>query len=161
MESQEVVKELKKNGCVEYHATIKNITITVMEEWVRLGITLNKNVPGYQQDENGAWEKGETNVIFTSTYSIGSLIKENDEAAFAANHLIENPTALKVILSRAEITILQEAVATGQSYKNPFSENAEPVVFDHDTIINHIVDIKMSEFGNKMLETLAIKMLGI
>lgn len=71
-------------------------------------------------NDNGAtYEKGETKVIFVSLFSIISLIKDNDDAAFAANHLIAHPEAMHVILSRAKLDIIQEPVVSGQEYKNP------------------------------------------
>ena len=88
-------------------------------------------------------------------------MKDNDDAAFAANHLVEHPEAINVILSRDTIDILQEPVSAGQEYKNPWSNNVtEATVFEHDTIINHLIDIKLSDFAIKKLDVLADKMLG-
>lgn len=162
MTNKEIVASLIKNGAKEEkNVTIKNVTVTVLNAYTRLGLTLDKEVKGYRQQEDGTYEEGTTRVIFVSAYSIGALLKEDDNAAFAANHLMKHPDALSMIISRAKIDIVQQKVAAGEEYRNPFaSEDVDTTVFDHDTIINHVVDINLSDFGNKRLEKLADMMLG-
>lgn len=161
-EIKEVVAELIKNGAKEVKdVTIKNVTVTPMDEYVRLGLTINKEVDGYRVKEDGVtYEEAKTKVIFVSAFTIAALFKENDDAAFAANHLLKHPDALGMIMSRANVNIVQQKVEAGQEYVNPFSENDKPTVFDHDVIINHITNIKLSDFGLKRLERLADMMLG-
>lgn len=161
MENKEIIANLIKNGAKEVKdVIIKNVTVTPMDEYVRLGLTLNKEVNGYKQEEDGTYIPSTTKVIFVSAFSIAALLKDNDDAAFAANHLIKHPDAMGMILSRADITILQQEVKTSEEYVNPFSENAEPTTFDHDVIINYITKIELSDFGKKRLERLADMMLG-
>ena len=161
MEKREIINELLKNGSKEVkNLKVKNVTVTVLENYTRLGLTLDKPVEGYVAQEDGTYEKGETNVIFVSAFAIASVLKDNDDTAFAANHLVEHPEAMNVLLSRATIDIIQEPVVAGTEYRNPWSTNSDATVFDHDTIINHLTGIKLSEFGMKKLDTLADKMLG-
>ena len=161
-EIKEVVAELIKNGATQVKGvTVKNVTVKVMDAYTRLGITIDKEVKGYRQNEAGEYEEATTKVIFVSAYSIAALLKENDDAAFAANHLVTHPDAMGMILSRAKLDIIQQAVAAGEEYHNPFaSENSDSTVFDHDTIINHVVGIELSDFGKKRLDKLADMMLG-
>lgn len=162
MNTKEIIAQLIKNGAKEVKGlVIKNVTVTPMDEYIRLGITLNEPVKGYIAQEDKTYVEGETNVIFVSAFSVASLLKDDDDAAFAANHLVRHPDAMGMILSRATITIVQESVEEGEEYKNPFAnENADATVFDHNTIINHITDIKLSDFGKKRLDRLADLMLG-
>lgn len=161
MEQKEIIAQLMKEGAKKVNdVTIKNVTLTVMDEYTRLGLTLNKEVDGYKAEEDGTYTLAKVKVIFVSTFSIASLLKDNDDAAFAANHLVKHPDAMAMILSRANVTIVQQFVKEGEEYTNPFSENAEPVTFDHDVIINYVTDIKLSDFGLKRLDRLADKMLG-
>lgn len=162
MNTKEIIAQLIKNGAKEVKGlVIKNVTVTPMNEYIRLGITLNESVKGYIAQEDNTYVEGETNVIFVSAFSVASLLKDDDDAAFAANHLVRHPDAMGMILSRATITIVQESVEEGEEYKNPFAnENADSTVFDHNTIINHITDIKLSDFGKKRLDRLADLMLG-
>lgn len=162
MEIQEVKNALLKNGAKEVKGlTIKNVTVTPMSEYTRLGITLDKEVQGYVADSEGNYNLSNTKIIFVSAFSIASLLKDNDDAAFAANHLVSHPEAMAMIMSRAKINILQQSVASGEEYHNPFSNNEDnTTVFDHDVIINYITDITLSDFGMKRLEKLADMMLG-
>ena len=161
METKEVIAQLIKQGAKQVKdVTIKNVTVTPQDEYVRLGLTINKEVDGYRANEDGTYEPAKVKVIFVSAFTVAALLKDNDDAAFAANHLIKHPDAMGMILSRANISIVQEEVKAGEEYKNPFSDTAEAVVFDHDTIINHIADIKLSDFGMKRLERLADMMMG-
>ena len=161
-EIKEVVAELIKNGATQVKGvTVKNVTVKAMESYTRLGITIDKEVKGYRQNESGEYEEATTKVIFVSAYSIAALLKENDDAAFAANHLVTHPDAMAMILSRAKLDVIQQSVEAGSEYKNPFaSEDSDSTVFDHDTIINHVVNISLSDFGKKRLEKLADMMLG-
>ena len=162
MEKREIINKLLQNGAKPVNGLkVKNVTIVVLENYTRLGLTLDKPVKGYVAKEDGTFVKGETNVIFVSAFAVASVLKDNDDTAFAANHLVENPQAMNVILSRATIDIIQEPVASGQEYRNPWSSNEDnSTVFDHDTIINHLTSIKLSDFGMKKLDRLADAMLG-
>ena len=163
MEKKEIIAELLKNGGKSVKdLKVKNVTVTRCENYVRLGITLDKPVMGMVTKDNGVtYEEGETNVIFVSLYSITSLLKDNDDAAFAANHLAEHPDAMSIVLSRASLNIIQETVEAGTEYKNPWSTNAEATVFDHKTIITHVTDVTLSDFAVRKLDKLADSLLGI
>ena len=57
--------------------------------------------------------------------------------------------------------VVQEDVTAGQEYINPFStrSDVEPQVFQHDTIINHVVKFKLGKTGKDMSNTLARMMM--
>ena len=163
MERKEIIAELLKNGGKSVKdLKVKNVTVTRCENYVRLGITLDKPVIGMITKDNGVtYEEGETNVIFVSLYSITSLLKDDDNAAFAANHLVEHPDSMSIVLSRATLNIIQETVEAGTEYKNPWSDNAEATVFDHKTIITHVIEVNLSDFAIRKLDKLADSLLGI
>ena len=157
----EIIAQLIKKGAKEVkNVTIKNVTVTPMNEYVRLGLTLDREVDGYKIEDDGTYTPSKVKIIFVSAFTIAALLKEDDNAAFAANHLLKHPDALAMILSRAQINILQQPVKAGEEYKNPFNDNADVTAFDHDVIINHITEIKLSDFGMKRLDRLADMMLG-
>lgn len=161
MEKNDVVKALLNAGGKSVkNLTIKSVTVAQQENYVRLGLSLDKPVAGMVSEDGVTYTKGETKVIFVSLYSITSILKDNDDAAFAANHLVSHPDAMNVILSRAKIDIIQEDVAAGQDYKNPWSDSANSVIFEHDTVINHVIDIYLSDFALKQLDNLANRLLG-
>ena len=158
----EIIAQLIKKGAKEVkNVTVKNVTVTPMNEYVRLGLILDKEVDGYKIEDDGTYTPSKVKVIFVSAFTIAALLKEDDNAAFAANHLLKHPDALAMILSRAQINILQQPVKAGEEYKNPFNDNADATTFNHDVIINHITEIKLSDFGMKRLDRLADMMLGL
>lgn len=142
---------------------VRSCKITEQDNYTMVSLTLERKVRGYRADETtGIFEEGDTNVIFTSSYSLASVLKNNEDLAFCANSLVENPKGFEVILSGATIDVIQQPVAADELYKNPFSANAtEGVALGHDTIINHIVDIKPSNRALAVLDRLALAMLGI
>ena len=161
MDTKKVISQLmavKTNNVVK-DLVVRNINVTECETYDRVSITLDKPVKAMVAQEDGSYVEGESNIIFIGNYSIVGALKENEDVAFAGNHLIKHPKALNVVLSGAKINIIQEAVTAGQEYTNPFSNNAAPTVVQHDSFYNHPFNIRLSAFGLKMLEKLAEKML--
>lgn len=161
MERKEIIEQLVKKGSnMIRNVKVKNVTVTNLENYTRLGLTLDRPVKGMVEDENHKWVEGETNVIFVSLFSITSILKDNDDAAFAANHLVKNPDGMSIVLSRATIDIIQESVKEKEEYVNPWSENGTATIFQHDTIINHVVGLTLSDFAIRKLDKLADAILG-
>lgn len=53
MTNKEIAEQLVKNGCTLVKGiTVKNVTVKVMENYTRLGFTLNKEVDGYVSEED-------------------------------------------------------------------------------------------------------------
>lgn len=162
MERNEIIAELLKNGGIRVNSLkIKNVTVTPKDEYVRLAFTLDKPVKAMVKGENDQFVEGENNVIFVSLYSITSLLKDNDDAAFAVNHLTKNPDSMSVILSRGKIDVILEKVVAGQQYKNPWSTNGTETVIQHDTFIPHVIKLELSDFGVRKLDKIADSLLGI
>ena len=161
MDTKKVISQLmavETNNVVK-DLVVRNINVTECETYDRVSITLDKPVKAMVAQEDGSYVEGESNIIFIGNYSLVGALKENEDAAFAGNHLIKHPKALNVVLSGAKINIIQEAVSAGQEYTNPFSNNAAPTVVQHDSFYNHPFNIRLSSFGLKMLDKLAEKML--
>ena len=163
MEKKQVIASLLTAGASKVdNLKVKNVNVTPMENYVRVSLSLDKSVTGYvTKDEGVTYEKGETKVIFVSLYSIASILRDNEQASAIVNHIVENPKSLMVLLNGANITILQEEVANGQVYKNPWSDNAEETTFEHDAIVNHIIDIKLGALGTQGVSQIMMSMLGI
>lgn len=143
---------------------VKNVTFEERDNYTAVMISLNKPIDGYiSKDEGITYKKGKTNVIFTSTFAIAGMLKENPDLSYLANILNENPKGLSVILNGAEISILSKEIAAEEVYVNPFTtiEEKEGTAFDHDLIINHIIGCKLSKSGAKFAERAALAMLGL
>ena len=163
MEVKEVVKSLLASGAKKVsELKVTNVTVKALNTYVRVALTLDKSVEGYILNaEDGTYSAGEVKVVFVSLYSLLSMLKQDEDTAFAANHVAANPKSIELILSGAKIDIVQQPVVAGEEYKNPWSDrdDAEATVFEHDTIINHVVSIEVSRFGEKALDKLMDKML--
>ena len=164
MEVKEVVKTLLASGAKKVtDVKVTNVTVKALDTYVRVALTLDKKVEGYVLNEtDGTYSTGEVKVIFVSLYSLLSMLKQNEDTAFAANHVANHPETIALILSGARIDIIQQPVVAGEEYRNPWSDrdDVEATVFEHDTILNHVVSIEVSKFGEKALDKLMDKMLG-
>ena len=164
MEVKEVVRNLLASGAKKISdIKVTNVTVKALDTYVRVALTLDKKVEGYVLNEtDGTYSTGEVKVIFVSLYSLLSMLKQDEETAFAANHVANHPETIALILSGARIDIIQQPVVAGEEYRNPWSDrdDVEATVFEHDTILNHVVSIEVSKFGEKALDKLMDKMLG-
>lgn len=161
METKKVIDALLKSGAKRINGLkVRNVTISHEESYTRIGLSTDTEIDGFTADENGVYTPAKTKLVFVSTYSIGSQFKDNDDTAFAANHIVEHPEALQVLLSRATFDVIQQPVAAGEVWHNPWSDvEDEGKTYDHDVIINHVINIRLSPIGQKMLEALAMKLL--
>lgn len=164
MEVKEVVRALLASGAKKVtDVKVTNVTVKALDTYVRVALTLDKKVEGYVLNEaDGTYSTGEVKVIFVSLYSLLSMLKQDEDTAFAANHVANHPETIALILSGARIDIIQQPVVAGEEYRNPWSDrdDVEATVFEHDTILNHVVSIEVSKFGEKALDKLMDKMLG-
>lgn len=161
---QNVIKKLIAAGCKKIsQVKIKNVNFTEKDNYTMVSFILGSAIRGFVSEDNGAtYVEGMTKVMFTSLYAITGAFKEDENLGWMANAILEKPQALNLILNGASIDILQQFVKAGDEVKNPFSsnENAEPVVYDHDVIINHVIGFKLGPVGEKMADKLADKLLG-
>lgn len=148
----EIKKELIKAHGKPIKRIIKNVNYEILDTYTRVSFTLRENVKGFRANEDGDFVLGGTNIIFSSIYAIAAMLKEDDELAWLGNEVITNPKLLNLLCSSATIEIIQQKVEEGEEYINPFASNPEPITFEHDTIINHIVGITLSKVGEKVLE---------
>lgn len=158
---QEVVRTLLKNGAKRIdNAVVKTVSINRQENYDRVALTLAKPVTGYTLNkETGEYEKSDdVRTIFVSSFSIGAILADNEDSAFAKRFLMEKPQMLELVLSYAKVDILQESVEANTDYVNPFSSSTEGRMIDHDTIINHIVAIELGKRGLRFLAKLEDKM---
>lgn len=161
--NKQVVAELLAKGCNKIAGIrVRSSIVTPKDNYVMVSLSLERGIPGYVSDDEGVFTKGETATVFASSYSIASVLKDNDETAWAANQLIQNPKGLEVILAGAKIDLVQEEVSADEIYKNPFSSSdVDGQSLGHDTIINHIVKIEICQKAKQMLNMLAMNMMGI
>lgn len=162
MEKKNVVEQLLKQGSqLVKNLTVKNVTVTPKENYIRLCLTLDKPVKGYVSDDDGNYTLGETKFIYVSLFSVAAVLRDNEDVSFAVNHIIKKPSSVEVLLNGARVDIIQQPVKAGEEYINPWSENGTAQVFDRDTLINNVVNIKFTQRSIGLLGNLAVSMLGI
>lgn len=161
--NKQVVAELLAKGCNKIAGIrVRSSIVTPKDNYVMVSLSLERGIPGYVSDGDGVFTKGETATVFASSYSIASVLKDNNETAWAANQLIQNPKGFEVILAGAKVDLVQEEVSADEIYKNPFSSSdVERQSLGHDTIINHVVKIEICQKAKQMLNMLAMNMMGI
>ena len=161
---KDVIKDLMASGARRYNGLrIKNVKFSEEDNYTRVTLVVHPTIPGMISKDNGVtWEPGMTNNIFTSTFALAGMLKEDEEKSWLANTLSENPQALNIILNGGIVDVIQHTVKAGVPYKNPFStrEDATETTFDHDTIINYVVGFAYGKTGAKFADILAVKMMG-
>lgn len=159
---KDIIRNLIADGAKRVNKLrIKNVNIDNDYEdknYCRISFTLDRPVEGYVSNDRGiTFERGMTSLVYTSTFAIGATLKETEEYAWLANHIVEKPKALQLILSGATIDILQREVPKGTPAVNPFSKQTDKdwKIYDHDMIVNDIISITLGKTGEKMAMTLA------
>ena len=165
-----VIKNLLANGCKRIKSLkIKNVTYEEKttssgKDMTQVAITLTTPIKGFVTNDYGqTWKEGMTNTIFTSLYAIGGAFKEDEELGWMANTINKNPKILNLILNGANIDVIQQDIAAGEIFVNPFSTrtDATELTYDHDVIINHVVKFNLGKQGLKMADKLADKLMDI
>lgn len=156
------IKELLANGGKLIKGIkVKNSIATEKDNYVMVSFTLGQDVDGYAADANGIFAPAERNIIFSSVFAICGMLKEDDELSWISNHLLTHPNIINMLFNGGTIDIIQLPIVAGQPYHNPFStRNDNETVFDHDTIINHVIGVKFGKTGQKVADKLMDKLLG-
>lgn len=158
-----IIKQLIADGAKKISKlVIKNVNVTDLDNYTRVSLTLTSKVPAYVSNDNGiTFEKSESNIIFTSSFAIAAAFKENADLAWLGGFVATNPKMLPIILCGSEVTVLQREYSAGEEIINPFSTRTDtiPMVYDHDIIINDIIDIKLGKTGEKMANQFATAMM--
>ena len=157
----DAVAALRKSGAKSETVTIVNVTVTDLKSWTRIALTLNREVDGAVCDQDGNWSIGKTRVIFVSLYSIISLFKNTNDTLAVTSYIASHPTALQVIMSGAEVEILQQSVKANETYINAFTGEETEYESDHDSLFNHLVSVKFTDKGLKAIEKIEDKLLGL
>lgn len=148
MESNVVIANLMKNGAKKVSGiVVRSANAVAMESYVRISLNMNKEVDHISVAEDGTQTDDKRNILFTSNFALTSLLRNDEECASVIDVISNSPKVLTMLLAGATIDILQQRVAKGDPYVNPFSSNQNEenaIPFDHDVVINHIISIKLS-----------------
>lgn len=158
----EIVKALQKKCGKAITRTVKNFNFEILDNYTRFSFTLREPIKAYVNNiDTDEYELSKNTVVFSSAYAFAGMLKENDDLAFVANDTIINPKLVSLLTIGGTIDIIQQFVPVGEEYVNPFSSDPEPMVFEHDVIINHIVGMKPGKTGLKFLDKYMDKMMDM
>ena len=163
---KKIVADLIKNqGCKKFTGIhVKNVTLSQQENYLRASLTLMNKIPGFVPVRNemgdiAEYKQGLINIIYTSSFAISAILKNDEENAWLGNHIIAHPQGILPLLVGSTISVIQQYVSKDTEYVNPFTtrEDTEPVTFEHDTIIYHIVDLTLGKSGQKFADKMMDK----
>lgn len=143
---EKIVQSLIKADGNEYYRNLKVKTakVTEMENYFMVNLTINRPIRAMVADANGVFKEGSRNIIFSSNFALGGVIKNTESIAWIGNSLVENARVFEAIMAGATIDVISQPVKAGQLYHNPFSTRNNEVKMNNDTFINHIVAIRVS-----------------
>lgn len=153
-----VVKRLVAQGAKQFkNVKVKNVTLTDMGSYIRVGLTLVSELPAYNSDG----EEVTNNIVFTSLYALGAMLKDNEETAWAVNAIMSKPQLLNMILCGSTVDLLQRRYEAGVDIYNPYSKNPNqtPNVYDHRTIITDVNELHLGKVALKMIDKIANRMI--
>ena len=141
-----IVQSLIKADGNEYYSNLKVKTakVTEMENYFMVNLTVNRPIRAMVADSNGVFKEGVRNIIFSSNFALGGVIKNTESIAWIGNSLVENAKVFEAIMAGATIDVVSQPVKAGQLYHNPFSTRNNETKMSNDTFINHIVAIRVS-----------------
>ena len=143
---EKIVQSLIKADGNEYYRNLKVKTakVTEMESYFMVNLTINRPIRAMVADENGVFKEGSRNIIFSSNFALGGVIKNTESIAWIGNSLVENAKVFEAIMAGATIDVISQPVKANQLYRNPFSTRNNETKMSNDTFINHIVAIRVS-----------------
>lgn len=143
------VKELIADGWKRrVGLKVKNVNVDEHDNYWSVILTLAQPIPGYvRNEETDEYELGHTPLVYSSNFNLAGCIKENDELSFLGNTFRDKPKAINMFLNGGTVDIISKEIAEGEEYVNPFATDAEPVTFDHNTIINMIIGMELGKNG--------------
>lgn len=159
--SEVVDKLLKdKTNRVYRGLMIKNvIKRETDDDYARVTLVVNSSIPGYIPQDDGSYKRGLVSNIYTTSYAVAAVLKQDEDTAMMGNYVVEHPEIIPIILSGATINVIQTDVKADTEYFNPFTtkEDVEPYVSDHDFIVNNIYSLKLGKMGLRYIDKLLDK----
>lgn len=161
MEKNLAIAELVRRGAVEEKGLrVNSVNVKREENYVRLSFSVDRDIDGFIMSNDGLGVRilGKTRVVFSSTFSIFPILKENDDVKFVINHLRTHSKAIVPLLSDAIITVYVEKIEVPEgetvTYTDVWRDETEDSkqVFDHTIFKYHITDIKLGKNGKKSLD---------
>ena len=163
---EDIIKELIASGNAKRlnNLTVKNVVATEFDTHALLTFVVKEFVIGDTRDANEVdafgqpvVKLGKTHNVQTSSYAVAGVMKDTAKLAIFATDVVDTPQVANMLFAGAKIDVVMQFVAAGEEYVNPFASNPEPVVFERDKMIHHIVKLELGEVGQDMYRARLMK----
>lgn len=163
---EDIIKELIASGNAKRlnNLTVKNVVATEFDTHTLLTFVVKEFVIGDTRDANEVdafgqpvVKLGKTHNVQTSSYAVAGVMKDSAKLAIFATDVVDTPQTANMLFAGAKIDVVMQFVAAGEEYVNPFASNPEPVVFERDKMIHHIVALNLGEVGQEMYRARLMK----
>lgn len=163
---EDIIKELIASGNAKRlnNLTVKNVVATEFDTHALLTFVVKEFVIGDTRNANEVdsfgqpvVKLGKTHNVQTSSYAVAGVMKDAAKLAIFATDVVDTPQVANMLFAGAKIDVVMQFVAAGEEYVNPFASNPEPVVFERDKMIHHIVKLELGEVGQDMYRARLMK----
>lgn len=163
---EDIIKELIASGKAKRlnGLTVKNVVATKFDTHWLLTFVIKEFVIGDTRDANEVdafgqpiVKLGKTHNVQTSSYAVAGVMKDSPKLAIFANDVIDTPDTANMLYAGSKIDVVMQFVAAGEEYVNPFASNPEPVTFERDKMIHHIITLGLGEVGEDMYHARLMK----
>lgn len=163
---EDIIKELIASGNAKRlnNLTVKNVVATEFDTHALLTFVVKEFVIGDTRDANEVdafgqpvVKLGKTHNVQTSSYAVAGVMKDAAKLAIFATDVVDTPQVANMLFAGAKIDVVMQFVAAGEEYINPFASNPEPVAFERDKMIHHIVKLELGEVGQDMYRARLMK----
>lgn len=163
---EDIIKELIASGNAKRlnNLTVKNVVATEFDTHALLTFVVKEFVIGDTRDANEVdafgqpvVKLGKTHNVQTSSYAVAGVMKDSAKLAIFATDVVDTPQVANMLFAGAKIDVVMQFVAAGEEYVNLFASNPEPVTFERDKMIHHIVALNLGEVGQDMYHARLMK----
>lgn len=163
---EDIIRELIASGNAKRlnNLTVKNVVATEFDTHALLTFVVKEFVIGDTRDANEVdafgqpvVKLGKTHNVQTSSYAVAGVMKDSAKLAIFATDVVDTPQVANMLFAGAKIDVVMQFVAAGEEYVNPFASNPEPVTFERDKMIHHIVALNLGEVGQDMYRARLMK----
>lgn len=156
---EDIIKELIASGNAKRlnGLTVKNVVATEFDTHALLTFVVKEFVIGDTRNVNevdafneAVVKLGKTHNVQTSSYAVAGVMKDSPKLAIFATDIVDTPQMANMLFAGAKIDVVMQFVAAGEEYVNPFASNPQPVTFERDKMIHHIVALSLGEVGQDM-----------
>lgn len=164
--TEDIIKELIASGKAKRinGLTVKNVVATQFDTHALLTFVVKEFVIGDTRDANEVdsfgqpvVRLGKTHNVQTSSYAVAGIMKDNPKLAIFATDVVDTPQTANMLFAGSKIDVVLQYVPANTEYVNPFASNPEPVVFDRDKMIHHIVSLGLGEVGQDLYRARLLK----